>query len=334
MAPPAPRGRPTRSAVYRRLAESVEALGRLGGLPSPDAAAAIWGDVWFRDTHHSTAIEGNTLALAQVQMLLAEGRTSGARALAEYLDVRGYADAAAWVYRQGVASGDWSGGELVTLTAVRHVHALALGPVWTAAPHPEATPDERPGNWRRHDIRPFPGGMQPPDWPEVPALMRDWVTAACGLDSSPSLPERLADLHAWFERIHPFLDGNGRAGRLITSLLLVRLGYPPAVIRRAERTRYLIALRAADRGDAGPLGELLARAVTDTLLRFVVPAVTGPTALVPLAALATEGTSVRALRTAAERGRLLARRDGRGQWLSSRAWVDEYRGNRYRRNQL
>jgi hypothetical protein len=114
-------------------------------------------------------------------------------------------------------------------------------------------------------------------------------------------------------------------------LLLIRLGYPPAITRKAERTRYLNCLRGADAGDPGPLGEFLARAIIDTLMRFIVPAVAGPARLVPLAALATHEMSARALRVAAERGRLRGHRDARGQWRSSSRWVDEYRASRYKR---
>ena len=49
----------------------------------------------------------------------------------------------------------------------------------------------------------------------------------------------LARAHVAFEQIHPFLDGNGRTGRLLTNLLLVRAGLPPAVIFRRDRERYL-----------------------------------------------------------------------------------------------
>ena len=208
-----------------------------------------------------------------------------------------------------------------------------MSKVWEVAPHPDATEREGPGSFREHNIHPFPGGMQPPDWPEVQALATDWVGKASKLASAKGPPlEALAEVHAEFEGIHPFLDGNGRAGRLTTNLLLIRLGYPPAIIRKAERTRYLENLRRADAGDPGPLGEFLARAVLDTLIRFIVPAVAGPARLVPLAALADKELSARALRQAAERGRLRAQRDERGQWRSTRNWADEYRASRYKRN--
>ena len=70
-------------------------------------------------------------------------------------------------------------------------------------------------------------------------------------------------------------------------LLLVRLGYPSAIIYKGDRSRYLAALRRADQGDPGPLGELVARAILGDLYKFIVPAVAGPARLVPLPALAT-----------------------------------------------
>lgn len=268
-----------------------------------------------------------------MEVLLEEGRAVGNKPLAEYLEVRGYAEAAQWIYQQGLATGDWTTGDLMTLTEVRHVHGLAMEKVWQVAPHPDATRHEGPGSFREHTIQRFPGGMQPPEWSDVQALMTDWVTDASSLASAVEpLPSALARVHAEFERIHPFLDGNGRAGRLVTNLLLIRLGYPPAIIRKSERSRYLANLRRADGGDPGPLGEQLARSVLDTLVRFIVPAVAGPARLVPLAALANDQLSARALRQAAERGRLRAMRDDHGQWQSTRHWVEEYGANRYKRH--
>lgn len=306
---------------------------RLGGLPSPEEAGGIWRGIWFEEAHHSTAIEGNTLVLRQVEQLLAEGRAVGNKELSEYLEVRGYADAADWVYGQGIRAGEWSSGAPISLTELRYVHRLALTPVWDVAPHPGATGKESPGSFREHDIQPFPGGMRPPPWPQVSALVTDWIDDARSLPSEIQTtgPEALARLHARFERIHPFLDGNGRAGRLVLNLLLVRLGYPPAIVYKTDRSRYLAALRRADDGDPGPLGELLARAILDNLHRFVVPAVAGSARLVPLPALASPEISANALRVAATRGRLQASRAADGTWRSTRAWVDEYLASRYSR---
>jgi hypothetical protein len=328
------RGRPSRIEVYRQFdAEITDLRQRLGGLPTPEEAAGIWHGIWLEEAHHSTAIEGNTLVLKQVAALLDEGRAVGSRELREYLEVRGYADAADWVYGHAMDAAGWTAGGLVTLAEIRHVHGLALDPVWQVAPHADASASERPGSFRQHDIETFPGGMQPPSFTAVAASMNDWVDDVCRLRelSGAALPEALAHTHASFERIHPFLDGNGRAGRLVLNLVLVRLGYPPAIIYKRQRERYLTALRRADSGDVGPLAEFIARAVLDNLHRFVVPAVAGPARLVPLHALATSEISANALRVAATRGRLKATRGSDGRWRSSRVWVDEYLAHRYRR---
>jgi Fic family protein len=300
----------------------------------PVEAEGIWRGIWLEEAHHSTAIEGNTLVLKQVEALLDEGRAVGNKELSEYLEVRGYANAADWVYGHAIQPGEWGTGRLIALTELRHIHELAMIPVWDVAPHAQATAREGPGSYREHDIEPFPGGMRPPPWPEVPALMNSWIAEAQRLARAgdEGLPEALASTHARFEQIHPFLDGNGRTGRLVLNLLLVRLGYPPAIIYKGDRNRYLTALRRADQGDLGPLGEFLARAILDNLYKFVVPAVAGPARLVPLPALATAEISANALRVAAIRGRLKAAKASDGTWRSSRAWVDEYLAGRYARD--
>ena len=331
------RGRLSRNDVYRRLDDAViELREKLGGLPKPAEAPGVWTELWHQDAHNSTAIEGNTLVLREVEQLLDSGRAIGAKPLREYMEVQGYADAATWVYAQALEPGDWHDGELVSVQEVRHVHHLCMTPVWTVDPHPQANDQEAPGNFRRHEIVAFTAGMKPPTWPLVDHLIRDWVTDVGRVRNRPlevPFPELLAKIHNQFERIHPFLDGNGRTGRLLVNLLLVRLGYPPAIIYKRDRDRYLQAMRRADTGDYGPLGELLARSITDNLHRFVLPTVAGSEDLVPLAALAGPGLTEGALRVASIRGRLRAVKGDDGIWRSSKGWVQQYATERYRRRE-
>lgn len=334
------RGRPSRAAVFGRLDQAVAELRNVGGLPSPDEAEEIWEGLWYEETHNSTALEGNTLVLKEVKTLLEEGRAVGDKELREYLEVQGYAEAAQWIYREGYAHPIWTGEPLIRLSEVREIHARTVGPAWRHFP-PDQGENEGPGAFRRHDIEPFVGGMRPPPWPDVPAQMTDWVAAteqlrayveaavAGTIEPTVHPLSALAGLHAWFERIHPFRDGNGRSGRLALNLMLVRLAYPPAVVYKRDRAKYLKALDRADRDDSSALAELLARSLTHGIDRFLLPALAGPHRIIPLTALADGEVSLIALRRAAERGRLRAQRRS-DQWYSTRKWVDDYKTSRHR----
>ena len=328
-----PRGRQSRQSLYGSLdIQLADLRSRMGGLPSPKESEYIWADIWHLEAHHSTALEGNTLVLREVESLLEKGRAVGSKPLKEYMEVKGYGDAAAWVYREAMGATDHQSGQLLTVHEVRNIHHLAMTPVWLVAPHPDATDAEGPGHFRRHDIHPFGGGMTPPSWPLVPAEVDAWVSRAVELPSRLAsgtvLPEALAEFHDGFERVHPFIDGNGRTGRLVLNLVLVRLGYPPVVILKAQRERYLRAMQRADVGDYGPLGEILARAMIDNLNRFIIPGVAGPAKLVPLASLVDREMSAVALRAAAVRGRLEAEQRSDGTWLSTRKAVEAYKDSR------
>jgi Fic family protein len=323
------RGRPSRQSVLQDLDRAKAALRDVGGLPRPEEAQAIWAGIWHEETHHSTAIEGNTMVLRQVRVLLEKGRAVGNKELREYLEIKAYGDAAQWVYTQAVDGGEWSGGDLINVTELRQIHALVVGPVWQHSPPTGQQDLEGPGAFRRQDIQPLASGHTPPPWPDVAAQVHEWLAFANKPPSNTHVMTHLADAHARLQRIHPFLDGNGRTGRLVLNLMLVRLGYPPAIILSRDRSTYLKNLARADRGDPAPLGEQLARRVKDGIDRFVLPGLAGPHRMVPLSALVTRELTLLALRRAAERGRLTAMRRG-NQWHSTKQFVAAYQASRRR----
>lgn len=323
-----PRGRPSRQQVFVTLDQARADLAVIGGLPEPAVFQDVWADIWTEETHNSTAIEGNTLRLKQVQVLLEDGLVTGSqKELREWLEAKAYGDAARWVYHQAHA-GRFGENQLISEVEIREIHKRVVGSVWAHFPPEGLVRGEMPGTYRLKDHDPLRSDLAPVPCSVVPASLANWVGSANDeWDPDCHVVERIAALHAAFERIHPFPDGNGRAGRLVLTMVLVRLGYPPAIIYKEDRVKYLRSLQRADEGDPGPLAELLARSVREGIYRFLMPKLAGPLSMVPLAGLADGGLSHYALVAAAQRGRLKAHKQG-GAWYSTPQWVAEYKASR------
>ncbi len=80
-------------------------------------------------------------------------------------------------------------------------------------------------------------------------------------------PVRLAaEFHHKFTFIHPFIDGNGRCGRLLMNLILMRFGYPMTVIKIQDRSEYMSALeKASVENDLTDFINIIAEAVSSSL---------------------------------------------------------------------
>jgi fido (protein-threonine AMPylation protein) len=331
-------GRPSRQELLQSVDQARSDLKTIGGLPAPMVFQDIWAGIWTEETHHSTALEGNTLRQRQVRMLLEEGVVSGQSTLKEIYEARAYGNAARWVYEQAYRPEDFF-GPVISEAIIREIHKLVVGPVWAEFPPEGLVRDEKPGAYRLKDHDPLRFGLPTLPSSLVPSVLAEWVEDVNRtlewekqLESDGHLIEDLARLHAAFERVHPFPDGNGRVGRLVLTHLLVRMGYPPAIIEKDERKSYLKALRRADEDDCGPMTELLARSVRKGIYRFLIPNLAGTLSVVPLAGLArADGLSHNALVAAAQRGRLRAQKV-EGTWYSTAQWVSEYAASRYKRN--
>lgn len=306
------RGRPSLDDTLRTMDEEVALLHtHLGGLPRAVEADHILRRIWLDDVHNSTAIEGNTMTRAQVEALVENRRTPSGN-LVESLEVEGYARAADWVYRHAA---DY---DHVPVIVVSEVHKNAMELVWRIQP---PVTNDAPGTWRNTPVK--VGAVKISTPAAIPAELGAWSDSTKRQENFHPVVHAAVH-HAWFERIHPFVDGNGRVGRLLLNFMLIQRGYPPAVILASDRPRYLRALRLADKEHPNLLADVIARAVSGTLCRLLIPNLAGDAKLVPLTALAAHGPySGEYLRTLASRGHLRVMRDGR-LLLSSKAWLDQY----------
>ncbi|WP_374689798.1 Fic family protein [Promineifilum sp.] len=304
--------RPLPAAAVRRLEEQL---------------AVEW-------TYNSNAIEGSTLTLRETQLILEQGVTIGGKSLREHFEVVNHREAIRWVeslagsgparpgathFRKWVAP---ERQEPITTAVVRQLHALVMARI----------DDENAGQYRQLPVRIAGAAHEPPPAWEVAARLSDWADWLASQEAAGAEPVELAAVvHHRLVSIHPFLDGNGRTARLIMNLVLLRAGYPPAIIARANRAQYYRALAAADRGQDEPLANLVGRAVERTLtlyLEATTPQTAPPPAgdeWLPLRE-AAEGApySQEYLSLLARTGRLEAIKRGRN-WYTTPAAIRRYR---------
>lgn len=319
----AQKGRPNLKVLLDKLKQEVLVLKRHGGLPSSIEADELWKDIWLEETHHSTALEGNTLNSREIYKLVEQERVTGNKEMRHYLEVQGYSQAARWVYEQAVESSKHK-DFTITLQHIRHIHNLLMSLVWNAYPHISG---DKPGQIRTGPTPKIRGtSLKLPPSGEVPDLLEALLADINAWPKELHPIEISAVAHTRFEAMHPFNDGNGRTGRLLMSYMLILKGYPPAIILKSQRPKYLRALEKAQgkQHDYTMLVELIARSVRDNLNRLMLPHIVGNVGLIPLTALA-EGTIYKSsyLRRLAQEGKLRAVKED-FLWLSSKKWLQEY----------
>lgn len=170
-------------------------------------------------TYNSNAIEGNTLTLQETALVL-EGITIDKKPLKDHLEAVGHRDA--FVYVQELVKNHIPFSESI----IKQIHTLVL----------MDRPEDR-GVYRRIPVRIMGAYHVPPDPVLVPEQMGNLV-AEFEANKKMHPIERAALFHLKFEGIHPFVDGNGRTGRLILNLMLMQAGYPPINVKYSDRKRY------------------------------------------------------------------------------------------------
>jgi Fic family protein len=203
--------------------------------------------------YNSNAIEGSTLTLRETQLILETGLTIGGKTLREHFEVINHKEAIEYV--EGLAAGD----DPVTHFQVRQIHGLVLTRI----------EDETAGQYRELPVRIAGARHQPPDAWEVSRLMGEWSDWLNGPAQALHPVERAALAHHRLVAIHPFIDGNGRTARLLMNLLLMRDGYPPTIILRANRRQYYRVLAQADEGNEAPTVNFVGRAAERSLTLYL-----------------------------------------------------------------
>lgn len=203
--------------------------------------------------YNSNAIEGSTLSLRETQLILEQGITIGGKSLREHFEVVNHQDAIKLV--EALAQQQ----EPISAFHVRELHALVLARI----------DDDNAGKYRDVPVRIVGADHEPaPPW-DIAAQMDGWA-AWVQAEEGVMEPVALAALaHHRLVAIHPFIDGNGRTARLIMNLVLLRAGYPPAIIARVNRRQYYRVLAQADRGNAAPLVNFVGRAVERSLTLYL-----------------------------------------------------------------
>ncbi|AOJ84017.1 cell filamentation protein Fic [Burkholderia savannae] len=214
----------------------------------PHTVASLREKLLLEWTYHSNAIEGNTLTLRETKVVL-EGITVGGKSLREHFEATNHRDAI--VYVEDIVSK----AETLSEWQIRNIHSLVL----------KGIDAEEAGRYRRENVVIAGASTTSPDFRHLPAEMAaliDW----CEATSDMHPVERAAELHTRFGKIHPFVDGNGRTGRLLLNFELMKAGYPAAIIRKEDRLAYYDSLdKACVSGDYGDITRLVAESVQRSL---------------------------------------------------------------------
>ncbi|MDQ2805537.1 MAG: Fic family protein [Chloroflexota bacterium] len=245
------------AALAARVAGAEALQAHLAAAEAFVAGAAVTAALQAAFIYHSARMQGNSMSAAEVATVRARGTVAG-KSANEHQDIRNLDLSLSYVETL-------AGGEMpLTERLVRVLHALVMRDLTGEA--------DASGSYRSSDLAHL-------SYPVPPAV--DVVAAMGGfgrwLTLKPESAEYLASpilratyAHTRLLTIHPFINGNGRTGRLLLNLLLLRAGFPPVALDSAAYPAYLHSLDAAGRdGDLTPILSLVLDAVERSLAAYV-----------------------------------------------------------------
>lgn len=202
-------------------------------------------------TYNSNAIEGNTLTLRETDMVL-RGITVDKKPLKDHLEAIGHKDA--FMYMVDLVKEK----SPITEEMIKNIHSLVLAD----------KPQDR-GVYRKIAVR-IMGAKHPTSNPlSIPNKMQELI-CEFNEDKQTNIIKKLALFHIKFEAIHPFIDGNGRTGRLLVNFELMKNGYPPIDIKYTDRKAYYDAFDCYhEKHDLSAMENLFAEYVLEQIEKYL-----------------------------------------------------------------
>ena len=254
----------------KNLELAVDLKAQLDALRPLDAdqEKSIWQKFRFDWNYHSNNIEGNSLTFGETKSLLLHNITAQGKSLKDHIEITGHNEAI------DVLVDLTRGDAPLTESFVRQLHELILRErCQVDAITPEGAPTRRwieVGQYKtgHNHVQTVTGEIFRFAEPiNVPGKMHTLLQTINELQA-PSSAEVVfvaAKAHYDFVLIHPFDDGNGRIARLLMNLILIKYGFPPAIIKTQDKQQYFSALRQADGGQLDVFVEYIAGCVCASL---------------------------------------------------------------------
>ena len=212
-----------------------------------------------KNIYHSNAIEGNLLDIGETRQVVELGLTITGKPLKDQAEARNLSDALDLLEELAKDA-----SQPITEADIRQIHLLVLQGI-----------DDGAGTYRSVPVEISGSGFPPPGPESVAAQMQEF--ANWFKDASVPSEETFAGVdglvvaavaHTWFVSIHPFIDGNGRVARLLMNLVLMRHGFPIAIISKEDRLRYYDALEESQGSDLTPFTALLVECIEESLEEY------------------------------------------------------------------
>lgn len=173
------------------------------------------------NTYNSNAIEGSTLTLRETALILQEGITIAEKPIKEHLEAIGHKDAFEYIIELTDRKAPLSE------SVIKEIHSLVL-----------MADRENRGIYRCVPVMILGAEHTPPQPYLVPKLMEQLIIDYNELSQTTDVIQAVSLMHLKFEGIHPFIDGNGRTGRLLLNFELMKKGFLPVNIKFSDRAKY------------------------------------------------------------------------------------------------